>query len=99
MDKTIKLYEQILKNGPYSEVAPQAQINIGTAHEQKMVPDHPEAARAYERAADRYHDQKNVAADAQFKAGMAYYKQAKSAGYDAETSSESATSRSRPPET
>ena len=50
MDKTIKLYDQILKNGPYSEVAPQAQLNIGAANEKKFVADYPEAVRAYERA-------------------------------------------------
>jgi len=31
MDKTIKLYQQIIKNGPYSDVAPLAQVNIGQA--------------------------------------------------------------------
>src|SRR6185503_13560166 len=37
---------------------------------------------AYEKAADRYHDQKSVAADALYKAGLAYQKQAKTAEYD-----------------
>src|SRR5438105_9464516 len=58
MDKTIKLYEQVLKNGAYSEFAPQAQMNIALAHEKKMIKDYPAAAQAYEKAADRYHDQK-----------------------------------------
>ena len=88
MDKTIKLYEQILKNGPYSEVAPQAQINIGTAHEQKMVPDHPEAARAYERAADRYADRKE-GTDGLYKAGETYFRQAKKAEYDQSVAAQS----------
>ena len=81
MDKTIKLYEQIIKNGPFSEVAPQAQINIGAANEKKFVSDYPEATRAYERAADKYADRKE-GTDALFKAGESYFKQAKKAEYD-----------------
>jgi outer membrane protein assembly factor BamD (BamD/ComL family) len=81
MDRTIKMYEQIIKNGPYSSVAPQAQINIGEAHERKVVKDYPAAAKAYERAADRYSDQK-IGADALYKVGIAYDKQAKTAEYD-----------------
>lgn len=81
MDKTIKLYEQIIKNGPYSEVAPLAQINIGTANEKKFVSDYPEAVRAYERAADKYADRKE-GVDALYLAGDTYFKQAKKAEYD-----------------
>src|SRR5688572_21720608 len=71
MEKTIKMYEKIIKNGPYSEVAPQAQINIGTAHEKKVFKEYPEAARAYEKAADRYADQ-TAGTDALFKVGETY---------------------------
>lgn len=81
MDKTIKLYEQVLKNGPYSEVAPLAQINIGKAHEKKFVADYPEAARAYEKAADKYADRKE-GIDALYEVGESYYKQAAKAEYD-----------------
>jgi outer membrane protein assembly factor BamD len=81
MDKTIKLYEQIIKNGPYGEAAPQAQLNIGAANEKKFVSDYPEAARAYERAADRYADRKE-GVDALYRAGETYFKQAKKAEYD-----------------
>ena len=88
MDKTIKLYEKIIKNGPYSEVAPQAQINIGVANEKKFNSDYPEAARAYERAADRYNDRRE-GIDALFKAGDTYYKQAKRAEYDQSVASQS----------
>jgi len=38
--------------------------------------------RAYETAADRYHDRKNVAADGLFNAAETYFEQAKSAEYD-----------------
>jgi outer membrane assembly lipoprotein YfiO len=81
MDKTIKLYEKIIKNGPHSEVAPQAQVNIGKAHENKTFKEYPEAVRAYEKAADRYSDQK-VGKEALFLVGETYYKQASRADYD-----------------
>jgi outer membrane protein assembly factor BamD len=81
MDKTIKLYEQVINNGPYSEVAPLAQINIGRAHEKKFVADYPEAARAYEKAADKYADRPE-GVDALYQVGESYYKQASKAEYD-----------------
>lgn len=81
MDRTIKMFEQIIKNGPYSDVAPEAQLNIGQAYELKFVKDYPAAAKAYERAADRYSDRK-TGADALFKVGLAYNRQAKTAEYD-----------------
>ena len=86
MDKTIKMYDQIIKNGPYSDVAPLAQVNIGEAHERKKTlfvetPDFAEAAKAYERAADRYAEQK-VGVDALYQVGLAYSRQAKRAEYD-----------------
>lgn len=86
MDKTIKLYEQIIKNGPYSDVAPPSQLNIAAAYEKKRalfltVPDYPAAAKAYERAADRYADQK-WGTEALYNAGISYTKQAKRAEYD-----------------
>ncbi len=80
MDKTVKMYEQIIRSGPYSDIAPQAQMNIGKAHEKQHKYD--KAAKDYELAADRYHDRKAVAAEATYKAGMAYNKQAKRAEYD-----------------
>lgn len=80
MEKTSKMYEKVIKNGPYSEVAPLAQMNIGTAQEKRG--EFTDAVRAYEKAADKYHDQKGIAADALYKAGMTHLKQAKSAEYD-----------------
>jgi outer membrane assembly lipoprotein YfiO len=81
MDKTIEMYEKILKSGPFSEVAPQAQINIGMANEKRFIKDYPEAARAYERAADKYADRKE-GTDALFRLGQTYHRQAGKAEYD-----------------
>lgn len=80
MDKTANMYEKVIKNGPYSDVAPQAQMNIGAAREKQK--DYAKAVKAYEKAADRYNDQTKVAADAQYKAATAYNKEAKTAEYD-----------------
>jgi outer membrane protein assembly factor BamD len=80
MDKTAEMFEKVVKNGPYSEVGPKAQMSIGAAREKQG--DYPEAVRAYERAADRYADRPKVSSDALYNAGMAYLKEAKTAEYD-----------------
>ncbi len=83
-DKTAGLFEKVVKNGPYSSVGPKSQMNIGEAHENPkgVIHDYPAAVKAYERAADRYHGQKDVAANALYKVGQTYLKQAKTAEYD-----------------
>lgn len=80
MQKTAEMYGKIVKTGPFSEVAQQAQLKIGTAMENEK--DFPAAVKAYELAADRYNDRPAIAAEATFRAGMAYWKQAKKAEYD-----------------
>jgi len=82
-EKTIEMYEKIIKNAPYSDVAPQAQINIGAANEKSRR--YAEAMKAYEKAADRYSERETVAADAMYKAGQAAIKQARTAEYDQST--------------
>ena len=59
---------------------PQAQLNIGAAREKQS--DFSQAVKAYEKAADIYHDKEKVAADALYKSGQAYTKQAKTAEYE-----------------
>jgi outer membrane protein assembly factor BamD len=80
MDETAKLYDKIVNNGPYSEIAPHAQLRIGAAREKQG--DYAEAVKAYETAADRYHDQGDIAADAMYRAGVSWEKQADTAEYD-----------------
>jgi outer membrane assembly lipoprotein YfiO len=86
MEKTSEMYKKIVNNGPYSEAAPQAQLNIGRAREKQS--DYAQAVKAYELAADRYHDRPKVAAEALYKAGMAYNKQARTAEYDQSTAAQ-----------
>ncbi len=80
MDETAKLYEKIVGNGPFSAVAPHAQLRIGAAREKQK--NYADAVKAYELAADRYHDQADIAADALYRAGVAWQKQADTAEYD-----------------
>ncbi len=86
MEKTADLYQKIVKNGPYSEIAPQAQLKIGAAREKQS--NYPEAVKAYERAADRYNDRPQVAADALYKQALAYNQQAATAEYDQNTAAQ-----------
>ena len=86
MEKTGDMYDRIVKNGPFSEVAPHAQLRLGAAREKQGQL--PEAVRAYETAADRYHDRPVIAADALYFAGLAYQRQAGKADYDQNTASQ-----------
>ena len=79
-DQVATMYEKIVKDAPYSDVAPQAQLKVGEAREKQK--EYPDAVAAYEKAADRYSDRPQVAAEAVYRAGMAYEKQAKTAEYD-----------------
>jgi outer membrane protein assembly factor BamD len=82
-DKTAEMYAKIVKTGPYSDVAPQAQLKIGAVREQQK--DYPMAVKAYETASDRYHDRPQIASDATYQAGLAWNKQAQTAEYDQTT--------------
>ncbi len=83
MGETAKLYDKIVSNGAYSEVAPHAQLRVGVAREKAK--DYEDAVKAYETAADRYHDQPVIAADALCRQGISYEKQAAKAEYDQST--------------
>ena len=80
MDKTADMYSKIIKSGPYSDVAAQAQLKLGDAREKQSDPKG--AVRAYQTAADRFNDRPAIAADALWKTGLAYKKQCKSSEYD-----------------
>jgi outer membrane protein assembly factor BamD (BamD/ComL family) len=80
MDDTASLYGKIVDSGPYSEVAPHAQLRIGAAREKQH--NYGDAVKAYDTAADRYSDQANIAADAMYRSGLAWEKQADTAEYD-----------------
>ena len=83
MDETAKLFDKIVNNGPYSDVAPHAQLRIGAAYEKGKEYD--PAAKAYETAADRYNNLPLIAADALYREGVSYQKEAAKAEYDQST--------------
>lgn len=80
MDETARLFSTVVTNGPYSDVAPQAQMKIGAAREKQK--NYEDAVKAYEVAADRYYNRPAVAADALYREASAYQKQAAEAEYD-----------------
>jgi outer membrane protein assembly factor BamD (BamD/ComL family) len=55
------------------------------------MPDYPAAVKAYELAADRYHDRPEVASEALYRAGQVYTKQAATAEYDQSTAGKAIT--------
>ena len=80
MQQTADLYGKIVNNGPYSSVAPHAQLSIGTAQEKSK--NYGEAVKAFQTAADRYQSQPDIAADAMYRTGVAWQRQADTAEYD-----------------
>ena len=80
MDKTADMYQKVIRNGPYTDVAAKSQMNIGAAREKQK--EFGLAVRAYEQAADRYHDRTDVASEALFKMGLAHLKASRRSEYD-----------------
>jgi outer membrane protein assembly factor BamD len=83
MDKTAQLFDKVVNNGPYSDIAPHAQLRIGAAREKQK--NYPDAVKAYATAADRYYNQPTIASDALFREGISYARQAMKAEYDQNT--------------
>lgn len=86
MDVPAGMFGEIVTNGPYSDVAPHAQLRIGAAREQQK--DYPAAVTAYQTAADRYQNQPVILADALYRQGVSYGKEAGTAGYDQATANQ-----------
>jgi outer membrane protein assembly factor BamD len=83
MDQTAQMFDKIVNNGPYSDVAPHAQLRIGAAREKQK--NYPDAVKAYATAADRYYNLPTIASDALFREGLSYARQAAKAEYDQST--------------
>ncbi len=79
MDKAVEMFEQVIKNGPYSKVAPLAQLKIGFAREKQHKWE--EAVKAYQDLIRKY-PKSDLADDAQFQIGYAYMMASKEADYD-----------------
>jgi outer membrane protein assembly factor BamD len=79
MDKTVEMFEKVIKNGPYSPIAPMSQLKIGFAREKQHRWD--DAVKAYQEVIRRY-PKSDLADDAQFQIGYAYMCSAREADYD-----------------
>jgi outer membrane protein assembly factor BamD len=79
MDKAVEMFEQVIKNGPYSQVAPLAQLKIGFAREKQHQWEG--AVKAYQDLIRKY-PKSDLADDAQFQIGYAYMMASKEADYD-----------------
>jgi len=79
MDRTIDMYERIVKNAPYGTYAPQCQFNIGLAREkQRRFSD---AVDSYQKVLDNY-PTSPVASNAQYQMGYAWMTSSTSGDYD-----------------
>ncbi|HEY8965111.1 MAG TPA: outer membrane protein assembly factor BamD [Candidatus Methylacidiphilales bacterium] len=79
MDKTVEIFENIIKAAPYGEHAAESQFKIGLAREkQKKFPD---AVASYTKILDKYPGHP-VAADAQYQIGYAWYIASREPEYD-----------------
>lgn len=79
MDRTIEMYDRIIKNAPYGDYAPQCQFNIGLAREQQRK--YTDAVDAYQKVLDNY-PTSSVAANAQYQIGYAWMRSCQSGDYD-----------------
>jgi len=79
MDRTIEMYERIIKNAPYGDYAPQCQFNIGLAKENQRK--YTDAVDAYQLVLDNY-PTSSVAANAQYQIGYAWMRSSASGDYD-----------------
>jgi outer membrane protein assembly factor BamD len=79
MDRAVEIYEKVIKNAPFSEVAPSAQMAIGYAREKQKKFD--DAVAAYQKLIEKY-PRCSLVEEAYFNIGLAYFRAATRAEYD-----------------
>lgn len=79
MDKAVEIFEKVIKNGPYSDVAQQAQMAIGYAREKGKRYD--DAVAAYRTLIEKYPTSPLIE-EAYFNVALAFFKAATKAEYD-----------------
>jgi len=79
MERTIEMYQRVIKNAPYGTYAPQCQFNIGLARENQRK--YTDAVDAYQTVLDNY-PTSSVAANAQYQIGYAWMKSCQMGDYD-----------------
>jgi len=83
MERAEKMFEDILKNAPYSKFAPLCQFNLGQANEKQKK--YTEAVVAYRDLTQKYPGD-SLAVDAQYQIGYVYLKQSKESNDPADRS-------------
>jgi outer membrane protein assembly factor BamD len=79
MDRTVEMYDRIIKNAPYGTYGPQCQFKIGLARENQRR--YTDAVDAYQKVIDNY-PTSDVAADAQYQIGYAWMRSSMAGDYD-----------------
>ena len=82
MERAQKMFESIVKNAPFSKLAPLSQFNVGQALEKQN--DYPKAIEAYQAVYTKYPNDP-VAADALYQVGYVRAKDAREGSYDPAT--------------
>lgn len=82
MIRAQEMFEAILKDAPFSKLAPLAQFNVGLALEKQGKPE--EAVAAYQKLIEKYAGTP-VVADAYYQIGYVYYQQVSRGSYDEAT--------------
>ena len=92
MKKTTAMFQDIVNTGPFSAVAPKAQMNIGEAWVKKARgfqisqnerhKNYRHAVEAFQKVSDKYYNQPEIASEGLFAAAAAYQKQSLDAEYD-----------------
>lgn len=85
LDKALEVFQQVIKNGPYSKVGPESQFRIGLVYEKQK--EYLSAVHAYEKLIERY-PKDPLAETAQFAMGLAYKQEAARAEYDQNTANQ-----------
>ncbi len=83
MERAAEMFESIVKAGPFSDIAPAAQFNIGLAHEKAK--NRAEAIAAYQRVVELYPDSA-LADDAYYQIGYVLMQGTRGAQYDQQAS-------------
>jgi outer membrane protein assembly factor BamD len=79
MERTIEMYDRIIKNAPYGTYAPQCQFDIGLARENQRK--YTDAVDAYQKVLDNY-PASSVASNAQYQIGYAWMRSSETGDYD-----------------
>ncbi len=79
MDRTVEMYERIIKNAPYGTYAPECQFKIGLARESQRK--YTDAVDAYQKVLDNY-PTSSVASSAQYQIGYAWMHASATGDYD-----------------